>query len=143
MAVRKSFGRVLSVFFLAAFVFTVTSPARAEADSLSITGKRAKIVGKSAVYGFGGGLVVGLASQAFKRKTKNIFMFGSIGLYAGIVLGIYIISTSSGPAPYEGPDTYEDFGWKDGSSRAVLARSEGRDTRRAGAMEMRLVNLEF
>ncbi len=69
-----------------------------------------KIVGKAAMYGAGGGLVVGLASQVFKKKTKNIFMFGSLGMYAGILLGVYIISTSRTPTPYEGPDTYEDYG---------------------------------
>lgn len=69
-----------------------------------------KIVGKSAMYGAGGGLVVGLASQVFKKKTKNIFLFGSLGMYAGILLGVYIISTSRAPTPYEGPDTYEDYG---------------------------------
>jgi hypothetical protein len=75
-----------------------------------MAGKRGKVVGKAALYGFGGGLVVGVASQAFKKKTKNIFLFGSLGLYAGIALGIYVITTSRGPAPYEGPDTYEDYG---------------------------------
>jgi hypothetical protein len=78
-------------------------------ETMNVTGKRVKVVAKSAVYGLGGGLVVGLASQVFQRKTKNIFMFGSLGMYAGIILGIYVVSTSSGPRPYEGPDTYEDF----------------------------------
>lgn len=78
-------------------------------ESLNITGKRFRIVGRSALYGFGGGLVVGLASQVFKKKPKNILLFGSLGLYAGIILGVYVISTSSAPAPYEGPDTYDDF----------------------------------
>jgi hypothetical protein len=86
------------------------SRAFAASEGLTATGKRAKVVGKAALYGTGGGLVVGLASQVFKRKTKNIFVFGSLGLYAGIILGIYVVSTSSEPTPYEGPDTYEDYG---------------------------------
>ncbi len=89
---------------------TVPQISFAESTSLNVTGKRMKIVGKSAMYGAGGGLVVGLASQVFKKKTKNIFLFGSLGMYAGILLGVYIISTSRTPTPYEGPDTYEDYG---------------------------------
>jgi len=82
----------------------------------SVGAKRAKIVGKAALYGFGGGLVVGVASQVFHKKPKNIFMFGSLGMYAGILLGLYVISTSQGPAPYEGPDTYEDFNGMNGKA---------------------------
>jgi hypothetical protein len=82
----------------------------ASSDAMTITGKRMKLVGKAAVYGFGGGLVVGLASQVFRRNTKNIFMFGSLGMYAGIILGVYVISSHRGPAPFDGPDTYEDYG---------------------------------
>lgn len=84
--------------------------ARAASESLDVAGKRAALVGKAAVYGAGGGLVVGLASQVFKKKTKNIFLFGSLGLYAGILVGIYVISSPRGSSAYEGPDTYEDYG---------------------------------
>jgi hypothetical protein len=66
------------------------------------------IVAKSAIFGLGGGLVVGLASQVFKKNTKNIFLAGSLGMYAGIGLGIYIIS-STHAARYDGPDTYKDL----------------------------------
>lgn len=82
----------------------------AETEYLRVMGKRAKVVGKAALYGTGGGLIVGLASQVVKKEAKNILVGGSLGLYAGIILGIYVISSSSGPAPYEGPDTYEDYG---------------------------------
>ncbi len=90
--------------------FFLSPLAHAESESLNIAGKRAKIIGKAALYGAGGGAIVGLASQVFKKKTKNIFVFTSLGLYAGILLGIYVVSTSRGPTPYEGPDTYEDYG---------------------------------
>jgi hypothetical protein len=61
----------------------------------------------------GGGLVIGLASQVVKKRTKNIFVAGSLGMYAGIATGLYLIfSAGSGVKEYEGPDTYEDFsGW--------------------------------
>ena len=96
--------------FLLILSFLAPGLARADNPALTVAGKRAKIVGKAALYGLGGGLVVGVASQAFKKKAKNVFLFGSLGLYAGIGLGIYVITSSRGPAPYEGPDTYEDYG---------------------------------
>jgi hypothetical protein len=125
---------------LSAFLLLLVSPARAD-ESLNVTGKRVKIVAKSALYGFGGGLVVGLASQVFKKKTKNIFLFGSLGLYAGIILGVYVVSTSSGPAPYEGPDTYDDFSWNKAEAPGALARNERRV--REPDLQVNLLNLEF
>ena len=127
-------------FLLVGTLFLALPAARAE-ENMSVAGKRAKIVAKSAVYGFGGGLVVGLASQVFKRKTKNIFLFGSLGLYAGIILGIYVVSSSSGPAPYEAPDTYDDFGWNKPGFSPALARAESRSPQ--NELQWNFLNLEF
>ncbi len=96
------------------------------------------------MYGAGGGLVVGLASQVFKKKTKNIFMFGSLGMYAGILLGVYIVSTSRTPTPYEGPDTYEDYGDFSLRSRILpesqlLAKSVSSDP----ALSLSLLDVSF
>ena len=116
--IRMAWKRYLSLFLIVCF-FTTTNRAFAAADnSLSKVGKGGIVVAKSAAYGVAGGLVVGLASQVFKKKTKNIFLFGSLGMYAGILLGIYVLSTASGPRTYEGPDTYDDF------SRAPLLLPE-------------------
>ena len=98
------------ISFLLAISIFLPQLALAESEILTTSGKRLKIVGKSALYGFAGGAVVGVASQVFVKKTKNIFLFGSLGLYAGIALGIYVITSVRGPTPYEGPDTYQDFG---------------------------------
>ncbi len=114
----------------------------ARAEDSSVTSKRLKVVAKSALFGFGGGLVVGIASQAFKKRPKNIFMFGSLGMYAGILLGIYVVSTSSGPAPYEGPDTYEDYSsQRTTAPELFLARAE----RSLDAPDLRVnfLNIEF
>jgi len=92
------------------FVFLFPNKGFAEGEHLRVMGKRAKVVGKAALYGTGGGVIVGLASQVVKKEAKNILVGGSLGLYAGIILGIYVISSSGGGAPYEGPDTYEDYG---------------------------------
>ncbi len=121
---------ISSVLASALLFFATAAPAGAAApppppdaapSSLSMTGKRAKIVAKSAIYGMGGGFIIGLASQVFKKNTQNIFLFGSLGLYAGIALGVYVISTSSGPQPYEGPDTYDDFSWNHSTAPLELA----------------------
>ena len=131
--------KFLSLLMVAAMLSFSSGAARAAEES-NIAAKRTKIVVKSALYGFGGGLVVGLASQVFKRKTKNIFMFGSLGMYAGVLLGIYVISTSSSPQPYEGPDTYEDFSSQRESLLGPLAKV---DTPRAPELKMNLVSVEF
>jgi hypothetical protein len=78
-------------------------------SSMSPGTRKALIVAKGAAFGLGGGLVVGLASQVFKKNTKNIFLFGSLGMYVGIGLGLYVIMAPRGTTPYEGPDTYEDY----------------------------------
>jgi hypothetical protein len=73
-------------------------------------------------------------------------MFGSLGLYAGILVGIYVISSASGPATYDGPDTYEDFNdfsWRTqpGRSSSLVGLGEKADT--APRWSMRLVQLDF
>lgn len=138
-------------FLSAVLIFSILlislPTAKAESETLTLMGKRGKVVGKAALYGFGGGLVVGLASQVFKKKAKNIFLFGSLGMYAGIILGIYVVSTSSGPAPYEGPDTYDDYGEfgyrlkalpRGGNLVATQERSFSQEP-----LKINLVNLKF
>lgn len=102
--------RILSVALVLAVLFRAHPAAAA-----SVSTRKAIIVGKAALYGLGGGLVVGLASQVFKKRTKNIFVGGSLGMYAGILTGVYLVMSAGGKddsTDYEGPDTYEDFtGW--------------------------------
>ena len=106
--------RVLSLFILVSMLMAPLQT-RAASETLTVAGKKTVIVAKAAGFGLGGGLVIGLASQVFKKKTKNIFMFGSLGMYAGIGLGLYVVSAPRGATPYEGPDTYEDYGDYQGS----------------------------
>jgi hypothetical protein len=119
----------------------------APAEAQSIGTKRAKVVAKAAIFGFGGGLVVGLASQVFKKKPKNVFLFGSLGMYAGILLGLYVISTTRSPAPYQGPDTYEDFSKLDvkpdnGLNSTVMAKRD-RFAPSADKLELNFLNFTF
>ena len=99
--------RIFSVFLAIAFLL----PQAAEARDATV--RKGLIVGKAALYGLAGGLVIGLASQVITTRTKNIFIGGSIGMYAGILTGLYLVMTAGSSAKeYEGPDTYEDFsGW--------------------------------
>lgn len=131
--------KIICSLLIACF-FTI-SPAHAANESLNAAGKKSKIIAKSALYGFGGGLVVGLASQVFKRDTKNIFLFGSLGLYAGIALGLYVISSNTGSRPYEGPDTYEDFSKLDPEKKTsdTLLLAEKPKT----SVELKVINLSF
>lgn len=136
---------------LVVLISLVSANVWAANESLNNTGKRAAIVGKSAIYGAAGGLVVGVASQAFKRKTKNIFVFGSLGLYAGIAMGLYIVMAPRGATPYEGPDTYEDFGsydngaiWeKPTSTGALQAKANPFVAEPGKGAEVSLVSLDF
>jgi hypothetical protein len=136
--------KLVGLALLASLLFPFN--ALANSESLNIAGKRAVVVAKAAAYGAGGGLVIGVASQVFKKKVKNIFVFGSLGLYAGIISGIYVISSSSGPAPYDGPDTYEDYG-----DFSLLSPSPGHkngwaqktDPFGKNAVSMNLVKLDF
>lgn len=95
--------------YLMIFAFSSLQVFAADNESLGRTGKKTMVVAKAAMYGAAGGLVVGLASQAFKKKSKNIFLFGSLGLYTGIAMGVYAIMSSRGGGNYEGPDTYGDY----------------------------------
>lgn len=97
------------LFFIIVGIFS----APIQSNAASVLARKSLVVGKAALYGFGAGLVVGLASQVIKKRTKNIFIGGSLGLYAGIATGLYLIwSASEDVKGYEGPDTYDEFqGW--------------------------------
>lgn len=139
---------LVAAIFLSSQVNAFAAPAAgaaAPAEPQSIGTKRAKVVAKAAIFGFGGGLVVGLASQVFKKKSKNVFLFGSLGMYAGILLGLYVISTSKAPNPYEGPDTYEDFSRLDlqpVTGTAVVAKRD-RFAPTADRLEINFLKITF
>jgi hypothetical protein len=45
------------------------------------------------VYGAAGGTLLGLASLAFDAPTRSIAQGASLGLYAGIIFGSYIVTS--------------------------------------------------
>ncbi len=98
--VRKFFKTLL--IFL--FVFTSLSlqnEARAQMDP--------KLKAFLIVSGYGAGLgaLLGVASLAFDAKERAVAQGASLGLYAGIIFGIYILSTYGKPKAPE-PGTYQD-----------------------------------
>lgn len=118
----------MRAFFLPFLIIALLSQAVlapkawAEQSSLGRTGKKAAVVGKCAFFGWSGGLVVGVASQAFKKNTKNVFMFGSLGMYVGIGLGLWLVMAPRGSTSYDGPDTYEDEEFGDLRLRTTAPR---------------------
>lgn len=136
-----SLARWRVILLLPAICLPISS-AMAASESLGAIEKRGKVIARSAMYGLAGGLVVGLASQVVKSKVKNIFVGGSLGLYAGILMGVYLTSTARDNMNYEGPDTYEDYG---DFSKATPEPDRGMQKINPSAqkLEMNLVSLRF
>jgi hypothetical protein len=71
-------------------------------------------------YGAGGGALLGLASMAFGTSSRAIAQGASLGLYAGILFGTYVLvshhnrrqgSYDDRSSPYkDDADGYEDYG---------------------------------
>lgn len=71
-----------------------SQPAHAAID------KRLKLVFKTAGYGAAAGLVIGAGTMVMGMGNyRNMLMGASAGLYAGILLGAYIIVTANEPEP--------------------------------------------
>ncbi len=81
---------------------------------------RAKAFIMVSAYGAGGGAILGLASMAFGTSSRAIAQGASLGLYAGILFGTYVLvshhnrrqgSYDDRSSPYkDGGDDYEDYG---------------------------------
>lgn len=67
---------------------------------------KAKVMIAVSAYGATGGALLGFASMAFGSPSKTIFKGASLGLYAGILFGAYILASHSFAQPMETP--YED-----------------------------------
>ncbi len=78
----KKFITTLSVIL----IFT-TQSVRAEMDP------KIKAIGTMAVYGTVGGTLLGTASLAFGAKGRSVAIGASLGLYAGLLFGAYVVGT--------------------------------------------------
>ncbi len=124
---------------------------------ISIKGVRAQVnprwkaLGAMTAYGAAGGALLGTASLAFGSSGRAIFKGASLGLYAGIIFGSYIVISHAykkhqreNPTPKENyyPDTqspYEDgdesendsfFYWNPSVEQALQQnREDSRDIR--------------
>lgn len=77
--------KLLSVLLLTSVCLLSTPDARAEMDP------RVKMMLTMSGYGVVGGALLGTATLAFDGKARNIAKGASFGLYAGILLGGYIL----------------------------------------------------
>lgn len=82
---RHSFICILAIFALASVVFS--KPAYAQADT------RLKALGTMAMYGTVGGALLGTASLAFGTNGRSPAVGASLGLYAGILFGTYVVAS--------------------------------------------------
>lgn len=74
------------LLFIALFVaFTPVQEAKAQVDP------RLKALGMMAAYGAVGGFLLGSASLAFDTPGRSPFIGASLGLYAGIFFGSYVV----------------------------------------------------
>jgi hypothetical protein len=81
--------------------------AKAELDA------RVTALGTVALYGAGAGALIGLATLAFGKKPRAVAQGASLGLYAGILFGSYIVVThhmkkTQGTTPVFPASPYEE-----------------------------------
>lgn len=77
---------ILPIVLSLTFLFT-SSPAKAEVDP------KLKALGAMAAYGTVGGALLGTASLAFGTKGRSVAIGASLGLYAGLIFGGYVVMT--------------------------------------------------
>jgi hypothetical protein len=70
-------------------LLTLAVPQNAAADM----DPRAKALGAMALYGTVGGALLGTASLAFGTKGRSVAIGASLGLYAGLIFGTYVIAS--------------------------------------------------
>jgi len=100
----------LKVLLIACFLiisnFLCLNRAQAELDP------KVKVVATMAAYGTAGGALLGFASMAFKSNGRAIFQGASLGLWAGLIFGGYVVISHSirqsrGTSYPSGDDTEE------------------------------------
>lgn len=78
---------VIVSLFLSFQILLPSQEAKAQMDP------RITALGSMAVYGATGGLLLGTAALAFDAPGRSPFIGASLGLYAGIIFGTYIVVT--------------------------------------------------
>lgn len=83
----KIYRALFLVFFAFILVAMPLKEAKAQMDP------RMKALGTMALYGTVGGALLGTASLAFGTSGRSIAIGASLGLYAGIIFGSYVVIT--------------------------------------------------
>jgi hypothetical protein len=79
--------KFVTLFVLLIFTFSLFRPEQAQAQMPVKARAFLTIVG----YGAAGGAILGLASMAFGQSTRTVAQGASLGLYAGIIFGTYVL----------------------------------------------------
>lgn len=82
---KHSFFCFFAIVALTSILFS--KPAQAQVDS------RIKALGTMALYGTVGGALLGTASLAFGTGGRSPAIGASVGLYAGILFGTYVVAS--------------------------------------------------
>ncbi len=93
---------ILVVFFL----FIISTPYK-KAQAMDPKGKAFLII---CTYGTVGGALLGFASMAFGTNSRAIAQGASLGLYAGIGFGAYVISSHNNQSNQMMDPAYQDQG---------------------------------
>lgn len=106
--------KFISLFLVLFITLAVVKPQTARAELPA----KAKAVLTMAGYGAASGALLGLASMAFGQSSRSVAQGASLGLYAGLIFGAYVLvshhqkqmgSYDDGASPYqESTDVYGD-----------------------------------
>jgi hypothetical protein len=124
--------KTICTLLVALFTLTVLRPQEAKAEIPVKAKAMITIIG----YGAAGGALLGAASTAFGTSTRAIAQGASLGLYAGILFGTYVLvshhnkrygSYDDNSSPYQqSNDIYSDeYQGSDGGSSEDDPRSGG------------------
>lgn len=81
-------GVMRVLFFIFFCFFATVDQARAQEVPLP---PKARVMLISVGYGVMGGTLLGIASMAFKGNSRTVVKGASLGLYGGIIFGLYVI----------------------------------------------------
>lgn len=111
--------KLICTFLALIFTTSVVIPSTAKAEIPA----KAKAFMMVSAYGAAGGALLGAASMAFGGKPRAIAQGASLGLYAGILFGTYVL-VSHHNRRYGG---YDDYDSPYGSSRDIYGNDYQED----------------
>lgn len=124
--------KYFSILIVVIFTLSLLSPQKAQAEMPAKAKAFLTIVG----YGTAGGAILGAATMAFGNSTRAIAQGASLGLYAGILFGSYVLIShhqkrygqyDSDSTPYQDSrDVYgDDYQSDEGGSDDTKGSSSG------------------